>query len=125
MADSLDEQNQTLPQECAMTRKTVLITGANKSIGFETARQLGKLGYRIWLGSRDSARGTDAAEKLVAEGLDVQMLEIDVTNDDSVKAAAALVDKADGKLDVLINNAGIPGGEAMKPLTPSVQPLSK
>jgi NAD(P)-dependent dehydrogenase (short-subunit alcohol dehydrogenase family) len=108
-----------------MTDKTVLITGANKSIGYETARQLGKLGYRIWLGSRNVARGKAAVEKLAAEGLKVHLLDIDVTNDASVQAAAARIQKEDGKLDVLINNAGIPGGEAMKPLAPTSQPVSE
>jgi NAD(P)-dependent dehydrogenase (short-subunit alcohol dehydrogenase family) len=62
-----------------MTGKTVLITGGNKSIGFETARQLGRSGYRIWLGCRDAARGQAAVSQLLAEGLDVRLLEIDVT----------------------------------------------
>ena len=103
-----------------MTGKTVLITGANKSIGFETARQLGQLGYRIWLGARDEERGKAAAETLVAEGFDVRALAIDVTDDDSVKAAAARVQSEDGKLDVLINNAGILGGEMTAPSQQSV-----
>ncbi len=98
-----------------MTGKTVLITGANKSIGFETARQLGKRGYRIWLGARDSGRGKAAAETLVAEGYDVRALAIDVTDDDSVQAAARRVQGEDGRLDVLINNAGILGGMDPKP----------
>lgn len=101
-----------------MASKTVLITGANKSIGFETARQLGRLGYRVWLGSRDNSRGRAAAERLSGEGHDVQYLPIDVTSDDSVKAAATLVREGGGKLDVLINNAGISGGP---PTAPSLQ----
>ena len=98
-----------------MTGKTVLITGANKSIGFETARQLGRAGYRIWLGSRDNARGRAAVERLTGEGHDVRYLPIDVTRDNSVSAATAMVGKEDAKLDVLINNAGIFGGPATTP----------
>ncbi len=100
-----------------MQKKTVLITGANKSIGFETARQLGRLGYAIWLGSRDDARGANAVRTLSAEGIDVRPLKIDVTDDESVRGAAAQVEREDGKLDVLINNAGIPG----QMVTPSQQ----
>ncbi|MET0746915.1 MAG: SDR family oxidoreductase [Rhizobium sp.] len=103
-----------------MAGKTVLITGANKSIGFETARQLGQLGYRVWLGSRDRQRGETAAERLRAEGHDIRVLAIDVTQDHSVLAAAARVEQEDGKLDVLINNAGISGGP---PVPPSQQPV--
>jgi NAD(P)-dependent dehydrogenase (short-subunit alcohol dehydrogenase family) len=95
-----------------MTGKTVLITGANKSIGYQTARQLGRLGYRIWLGSRDAARGALATETLSSEGIDVRAIAIDVMDDDSVQNAVAAVQAADGKLDVLINSAGIPGGYA-------------
>lgn len=104
-----------------MTGKTVLITGANKSIGFETARQLGAEGYRIWLGCRDAGRGQAAAEALASEGIDVRLLQIDVTDDASVAAAAARVQAENGRLDTLINNAGISGQSL--PDT-SVQPLS-
>ncbi len=98
-----------------MTGRIVLITGANKGIGLETARQLGTLGYRVWLGSRDAARGEAAAQQLSAEGHDVRPLTMDVTRDDSVQAAAALVREQDGRLDVLINNAGIAGRQAATP----------
>lgn len=64
-----------------MSGKTVLITGANKSIGFETARQLSRLGYRIWLGSRDAERGGVAVRQLQAEGHDVRVISIDFTSD--------------------------------------------
>ena len=103
-----------------MTGKTALITGANKGIGYETARQLGTQGYRIWLASRDAARGRLAAERLAGEGHEVRSLAIDVTSDDSVQAAAARVQQEDGRLDVLVNNAGILGGP---PTMPSQQAL--
>jgi NAD(P)-dependent dehydrogenase (short-subunit alcohol dehydrogenase family) len=101
-----------------MTSRTAFITGANKSIGFETARQLGKLGYRVWLGARDLERGRSAADILVGEGLDVRPVVIDVTQDASVLDAAAFIREQDGKLNILINNAGIPG---QQPGTPSEQ----
>jgi len=103
-----------------MFKQTVLITGANKSIGFETARRLGELGYKVWLGSRDPARGETAAQTLRDMGHDIRVLQIDTASDDSVKAAAERVQREDGRLDVLINNAGILGDMS----APSEMPLS-
>ncbi|NWB98013.1 SDR family oxidoreductase [Pseudomonas gingeri] len=103
-----------------MLKQTVLITGANKSIGLETARRLGELGYRIWLGSRDPLRGEVAAQALRERGYDIRVLQIDVTSDDSVRNAAERVKREDGQLDVLINNAGILGDTS----TPGTMPLS-
>jgi len=86
--------------------KKVLITGANKSIGFEAARQLLTQGYFVYLGARDLAKGEEAVTKLKAEGLDnVQAIQIDVTSPESITAASKQIDS----LDVLINNAGISG----------------
>lgn len=91
--------------------KKVLITGANKSIGFETARQLLQKGYYIYLGSRDVKNGQEAVEKLKAEGLNqVEAIQLDVSDGESVKAARAQIGKKTQVLDVLINNAGISGG---------------
>jgi NAD(P)-dependent dehydrogenase (short-subunit alcohol dehydrogenase family) len=80
---------------------TTLITGANKGLGFETARQLIAAGHTVYAGSRDAERGRQAAARLGA-----RMILIDVTDDASVAAAAAAI-AADGGLDVLVNNAGI------------------
>jgi NAD(P)-dependent dehydrogenase (short-subunit alcohol dehydrogenase family) len=84
---------------------TTLITGANKSLGFETARRLTEAGHTIYLGSRDEQRGKEAASRIGA-----RPVQIDVTSDESVQAAAALIRDEAGHLDVLVNNAGISGG---------------
>ncbi|MGR6319570.1 SDR family NAD(P)-dependent oxidoreductase [Micromonospora soli] len=82
---------------------TTLITGANKGLGFETARRLIAAGHTVYLGSRDAERGRQAADRLGA-----RLLLIDVTDDASVAAAVKTVE-AEGGLDVLVNNAGIEG----------------
>ncbi|MBD2753885.1 SDR family oxidoreductase [Spirosoma validum] len=90
--------------------KTVLITGANKSIGFETARQLLQQGYYVFLGSRDMQKGQQAVSQLQAEGLNqVEPIEIDVDDSKSIKAAREELGQKIDTLDVLINNAGISG----------------
>ncbi|MBH5390300.1 SDR family oxidoreductase [Bradyrhizobium diversitatis] len=91
-----------------MTEKSIaLVTGANKGLGNEVARQLGRRGLHIYLGSRDLARGEKAASELVAEGLNVVPVQLDVTIDESVAALAKELDRRHGQLDVLVNNAGI------------------
>jgi NAD(P)-dependent dehydrogenase (short-subunit alcohol dehydrogenase family) len=90
-------------------KTSVLITGANKGLGFEAARRLGEQGWTIFLGSRDHGRGRTAAGKLAADGVDVIMVPLDVTSDDSVADAVRLVREHTDRLDVLINNAGTPG----------------
>lgn len=86
-----------------------LVTGANTGIGFHLARQLAQAGARVLLGSRDPGRGSDAAEKLAAEGLQVEQLTIDITDDQSIAAAVHRVSQTHGRLDLLINNAAIAG----------------
>ncbi len=94
-----------------MTMKTVLITGANKGIGFETAKQMAQLGYFVYLGSRDKTRGSDAVNKLKGSGIsNVELIEIDVTNIDSIEKARQELETKIEALDVLINNAAISGG---------------
>ena len=81
-----------------------LVTGANKGIGLETARRLVEAGYRVYLGARNPELGKTAADRIGA-----QFLEVDVTSQESVDRAAEVVEQADGRLDVLVNNAGVSG----------------
>lgn len=87
-------------------QKTALVTGANKGIGFEVTRELARLGLRVFLGARNAKAGRAAAEKLHGAG-DVVFLEIDVSNEKSIRAAADELARQSDRLDVLINNAGI------------------
>ena len=90
--------------------KTVLITGANQGIGFETARQLAELGYYVYLGSRDTSKGFEATEKLKASGFNnVDCIALDVTNIASIMSARKTLESKTPHLDILINNAGIAG----------------
>lgn len=98
------------------SKRIALVTGANKGIGYETARQLGGLGYRVWLGARNSARGEASAQALRDLGYDVRFVHVAVEEDADVQAAARHIADNDGRLDLLINNAGIPGNYA-DPLT--------
>jgi len=88
-------------------KKQALVTGANKGLGLAIARGLAKAGMSVWMGARDRARGEEAVRALKGEGLDVQLLEIDVADDDSVSRAAQTLASKIGALDVLVNNAGI------------------
>ncbi|MGX5854315.1 SDR family NAD(P)-dependent oxidoreductase [Dyadobacter jiangsuensis] len=90
--------------------KKVLITGANKGIGLELTRQLVEKGYYVYLGSREFANGLNAVQKLKEEGLEnVEAIQLDVTNQESVAAARSEIGKRTAVLDILINNAGING----------------
>lgn len=82
-----------------------LITGGNKGLGYEAARRLKEQGHSVYIGARDGTRGRAAAE-----ALKVRFVQLDVTDDASVDAAAEDIRRRDGRLDVLINNAGISGG---------------
>lgn len=95
--------------------KTAFITGANKGIGFETARQLARLGYRVFIGSRDRSKGLEATEQLRAQGADhVDWVEMDVTHVDSIRSAVREMEGKVQQLDVLINNAGIAGRQPQR-----------
>lgn len=90
------------------TRKPVaLVTGANKGIGFEVARAIAKSGYVVFLGARNPTTGREAAVTLMSERLDVRFVELDVTRMETISAAAERIQAEFGKLDVLVNNAGI------------------
>ena len=85
--------------------KRALVTGANKGIGFEIARELGKNGYEILLGARDESRGAQAVENLKKDNIAVSFVRVDLHDFDTLHAASVQV----GTLDILVNNAGIPG----------------
>jgi NAD(P)-dependent dehydrogenase (short-subunit alcohol dehydrogenase family) len=99
-----------------------LVSGANKSIGFETARQLGHRGITVLLGARDDARGAAAEKLLRDEGIDASAVSLDVTDEDSINAAAAWVEARVGRLDVLVNNAAITG--SLNAGSPSATPVA-
>ena len=89
------------------SKKIALITGANKGIGFEIARQLGAKGIIVLIGARDWARGDEAATRLQSEGIQATAVHLDVTDEATISAAVTFIDKTYGKLDILVNNAGI------------------
>ncbi|MGW4803390.1 SDR family oxidoreductase [Kitasatospora sp. NPDC004272] len=89
--------------------RTALVTGANKGIGYATAAGLGALGYRVGVGARDGGRRAAAVGRLRADGVDAFGVPLDVTDGPGVTAAAELVERTAGRLDVLVNNAGVPG----------------
>ncbi|MFG1805174.1 SDR family oxidoreductase [Streptomyces sp. NPDC049040] len=101
-----------------MSGQTIaLVTGANKGIGYEIAAGLGALGWSVGVGARDEARREAAVQKLRAGGADAFGVPLDVTDDESVAAAARLVEERAGRLDVLVNNAGVTGGMPQMPTT--------
>jgi NAD(P)-dependent dehydrogenase (short-subunit alcohol dehydrogenase family) len=88
-----------------------LITGANKGLGYETARRLGALGMKVLVGARDRARGERAVVALREGGADAEALDLDLADAASIAAAAREVDRRFGRVDVLVNNAGVGGGQ--------------
>lgn len=95
--------------------KTVaLVTGANKGLGRETVRRLAGKGWRVFLAARDRGRGSQAADALAGEGLEVEFVELDVSSQESVAAAVQAVAERVDRLDVLVNNAGV-GGPSLDP----------
>ncbi|MFD7898758.1 SDR family oxidoreductase [Streptomyces sp. NPDC059743] len=103
------------------TTRVALVTGANKGIGRAVAHRLAELGGCVYLGARSEVRGRAAESELRSEGLDVRFLSLDVTDESSVIQAAKRIEEEEGRLDALVNNAGIGG----PPLPPSSTPLSE
>jgi NAD(P)-dependent dehydrogenase (short-subunit alcohol dehydrogenase family) len=99
-----------------MTTTTALVTGANKGLGLETVRRFAALGWDVFLAARDTGRGNAAVAELAESGLDVRFVQLDVTSDQSVEAAAERVKTEVGWLDVLVNNAGVAA-----PVTPPAE----
>ena len=90
--------------------RTVLITGANKGIGLETAKQLSQKGLFVYLGSRDIEKGRSVVKELINQGFEnMKAIEIDVIKPDTILAAREIIEEEQGRLDILINNAGISG----------------
>lgn len=89
------------------TQKTALVTGANKGIGLEIVRQLAREGFRVFLTARDRQRGEEACGKLQQDGLNVEYLQLDVTDETSIEQLVKELAYRIDHLDVLVNNAGI------------------
>ncbi len=106
--------------------KSALITGANRSIGLETAKQLSQKGIFVYLGSRNLEKGEAVVGKLNQEGFrNIKAIEIDITNSDSILKAKNIVEQEQGKLDILINNAGISKGFPESVLTTSISDIQE
>jgi NAD(P)-dependent dehydrogenase (short-subunit alcohol dehydrogenase family) len=86
--------------------KNALISGANKGIGLETARQLGALGFKVYVGSRDAANGDAAVADLKSQGIDAVAVHLDMNDSSTFSSVANLIEANEGHLDVLVNNAG-------------------
>lgn len=106
--------------------KSVLITGANRSIGLETAKQLSEKGLFVYLGSRDLEKGEEAVKELNKKGFNnIKAIQIDVNNPDSILAAKSIIENEQGKLDILINNAGVLGVLPQEPSITSIEDIQK
>ncbi|MEH1830368.1 MAG: SDR family oxidoreductase [Nostoc sp.] len=104
--------------------KVALITGANKGIGYEIARQLGSRGATVFVGSRDIGRGEEAANKLRLNEIDARSIQLDVIEQKTIDSAGKQIESEFGKLDILVNNAGILSeGDRLPPSQVEVETL--
>lgn len=102
--------------------RSALVTGANKSIGFEVAKQLAQKGIHVYIASRNLQKGIEAVGKLKAEGLNnTEAIQLDITDDKSVKKARIEIGKKTKVLDILVNNAGIYGGYPQAALDATIE----
>jgi NAD(P)-dependent dehydrogenase (short-subunit alcohol dehydrogenase family) len=106
-------------------KRIALVTGANKGIGYETARRLATQGITVLIGARDEQRGKQAAAKLQSEGLDVQFLRLDVNDQRTHEAARSFIEDNFGRLDILVNNAAVALDMNQKPSEVDVQTIRK
>lgn len=111
------------PATTAPHRRIALVTGANKGIGFEIARQLSRAGVHVVLGARDPEKGADAAQTLRGEGLDVDSIRIDLGEVAGLPETVADFQRKFGVLDILVNNAGIAHRDDGPPETASIEAL--
>lgn len=102
------------------TKKIALVTGANKGIGLEIARQLAEAGVTVIMGARDFTRGEAAAKELTQAGMAVEPIELDLVQEETIAAAAAAISDRHGRLDILVNNAGIVDAEDGPPSVATV-----
>src|SRR4051812_27719204 len=101
-------------------KRLAVVTGANRGLGLETARELAKKGNHVVIAARDPDKAKKAAEALLKEGLEVSFFPLDVTNADSRKKFREHIESQYGRLDILVNNAGVLLDKADKPLTPEL-----
>ena len=106
-------------------KKTAFITGANKGIGFATTKLLAERGYQVWMGVRNKEHGEQAYQVLKDQNLDVRLVQIDISKDDSVTKAAAYLKEQLGKLDILINNAGYAEDLSLSPTEESIAAIKR